>query len=791
MGRTKMTARRRPHTGPSRTIGYYPNPRQDGSSKENQDDDQLGPVVSRANLAASITSDLNELPDDLIDFVYENSTPPPHKKQKFNHAQTLADDDLSAFLGGDGEPNLSYVVVNKCVWDIECSSSKLSELKTPTTRRFVEPWIPFNRVTEKAESMWIQNETRRTIFHARLPENENLRKDVLIALNVFRYAKKWRKEEGKLCTEFAVQLIHKNGTDIVRLMLAIKWNTTNSPHSAISGPKRTKALNEVMNTYFPDSNVQKGDAWSPQDFYQSAHSPEKIDPVSDSLMVPEIESELYPFQKRTVRWLLKREGYEWSSASKSVVPYTTPEPPLPLSFISVTDVTGRKCYVSHLYALVTLDLEPFHALERDCLGGILAEEMGLGKTVEMVALVSLNRRPKTEIAQVYDSFTDTHVRQIATTLIIAPPAISQQWISEINKHAPHLKVVNYQGTTASQDMTAPELEDYLASADIVVSTYNVLASEIFFTQLNPEKSLRRAPKYPRPKSPLMTLQFFRVVMDEAQMIENGVSNAAVVARMVPRVNAWCVTGTPVRKDVTDLLGLLVFLRYEPLASTKHIWSSFTTTHKHDFRKLFSTIALRHSKMSVRDELKLPPQRRYVITMPFTAIEEQHYQGLFDEMCEEAGLDSQGAPLNDDWEMKDYADTMRGWLVRLRQAALHPEVGGRNRKALGHKDGPLRTVDQVLDVMIEQTDLTIRTEQRVLLAKKLKRGQLFENSPKVKEALEIWTLAASEAHAIVEENRQLVSEELSRGLSNENSTGKKLKFASGDDSEGSSGDETEE
>jgi len=94
------------------------------------------------------------------------------------------------------------------------------------------------------------------------------------------------------------------------------------------------------------------------------------------------------------------------------------------------------------------------------------------------------------------------------------------------------------------------------------------------------------------------------------MIESGVSNAAIVARMIPRINAWCVTGTPVRKDVNDLLGLLVFLRYEPYASVKHIWAGLISSHKYEFRKLFGKLALRHSKKSVRDELKLPAQRRY-------------------------------------------------------------------------------------------------------------------------------------------------------------------------------------
>ena len=127
-------------------------------------------------------------------------------------------------------------------------------------------------------------------------------------------------------------------------------------------------------------------------------------------------------------------------------------------------------------------------------------------------------------------------------------------------------------------------------------------------------SLYRAavlPATPLTENEILTGCRFRVCIDEAQMIESGVSNAAIVARMIPRVNAWCITGTPVRRNVNDLLGLLIFLRCEPYASTKHVWSSLISAYKFDFRRLFGSLALRHSKQSVRDELKLPAQRRYV------------------------------------------------------------------------------------------------------------------------------------------------------------------------------------
>jgi len=148
-------------------------------------------------------------------------------------------------------------------------------------------------------------------------------------------------------------------------------------------------------------------------------------------------------------------------------------------------------------------------------------------------------------------------------------------------------------------------------------------------------------------------------------------------------------------------------------------------------------------------------------MPFTPIEEQYYQSLFQEMCDACGVDLQGAPLTDYWDPNSHliVERMRRWLARLRQSALHPEIGVGNRRALGRKDGPLRTVDQVLETMLEQTELNIRSDQRSLFISRLKRGQLFENSPRVKEASAIWKHVIEDANAIVFECRQQLQREI--------------------------------
>ena len=171
--------------------------------------------------------------------------------------------------------------------------------------------------------------------------------------------------------------------------------------------------------------------------------------------------------------------------------------------------------------------------------------------------------------------------------------------------------------------------------------------------------------------------------------------------------------------------------------------------------LFNRILLRHTKRAVRAELELPAQNRYVVTMPFTAIEEQHYRSQFEALTRNFGLDTNGAPLSPVWDPEDShtLDLMKRALAQLRQTVLHPELGpGRLRPAV-QKNKPLRSIEEVLDVMIEQSESMVRTEHRAYLATKLKRGQLLENSPRVKEALEIWAGAHKEIEALVSECRE--------------------------------------
>lgn len=520
--------------------------------------------------------------------------------------------------------------------------------------------------------------------------------------------------------------------------------------------------------------------WTPREFYESVHVPQNTESASADIKLPDLVCELFPFQRRAVRWLLKREGMELQKDGKLTPIASTPHSAAPASFRKMQDCDGNTCYFSHLFMTITTSFSGLSDAAGYLRGGILAEEMGLGKTVEMIALITLNRR------QVMSNFDADGLRVSGATLIITPPAILDQWKHELEQHAPELKVHHYTGVKRGQEHADHLVIEEIADCDVVLTTYQVIAREIHYAGATPKRTLRHEKRFEPRKTPLVLISWWRVCLDEAQMIESGVSNAAKVARLIPRRNAWAVTGTPLRKNIDDLFGLFLFLHYRPFSDSNPLWNRLFSKFGPVLKTIINSITLRHSKDHVRNELRLPPQKRIVITTPFTAVEEQHYGQLFEEMCEQCGLDATGAPLRGDWDPNDLTviDKMRIWLTRLRQTCLHPEVSGSNRRALGSNNGPLRTVDEVLEVMIENNDTAIRADERALLLSQLRRGQLLENAKRRKESLALWQAALDHSTKLVEDSReQLRLQRLkSKGVPHDGKNSAEIADLSDEDSE---------
>ncbi len=618
--------------------------------------------------------------------------------------------------------------------------------------------------------------TRCNAFQCVLHLSHSFSDAALAALAVLDHSREDNTQEGALTVLTTISLNKRDTMHHMHFTLTVKFNTATYTLRNAKQRGLSQRILDVLGIDGPKQSLAGQHApLSPSAFYQAASMPDR-DSFNDLSAVPihGLETTLYPFQRRAVQWLLMMEHVKYDGLGTDGMLQLTehpqlPKSALPFSFSSLNDVDDQQFYISDLYHIVTRNITPFQETENSMRGGILAEEMGLGKTVEIISLILTHKRgphPATEI----DTHTNRVVHPTGATLIVTPDTLQNQWLSEFRKHAPSLLVMNYPGMRVWSKDKSLNVEQQgeslvarciskLANCDVIITTYGVLQAELHYAVTPPERSMRYEKRHERYTSPLVQIGWWRICLDEAQQIDSGVSSAAKVACLLPRVNAWAVTGTPVKDDPNDLWGLLLFLRYEPFVSYQVIWKALLQTHKSLFGPLFKRIAIRHCKRAVRDELKLPSQKRYVVTMPFTAIEEHHYQSQFKALVARAGLSEQGTPITADWDPDDpfVVDFMKKALASLRQTILHPELGsGTAAKVIAYK-----TLAEHLETMIEHSEASIKSHQRSYLIVKLNKGQLLENTPRVKEALQIWDEVRKEVEPIVLEAR----EELERALEN--------------------------
>ena len=161
---------------------------------------------------------------------------------------------------------------------------------------------------------------------------------------------------------------------------------------------------------------------------------------------------------------------------------------------------------------------------------------------------------------------------------MTPPSLAGQWKEEFEKHAPSLKVLVYDGwskvkvpiTKREVDLqrlqngkpakvpknkgkkakgkaaagdamdvdseaipsssssindensgSVIEWPDFVHGYDVVITTYQTLRSDLYVAHPGPERPRRTTVVYDRPRSPLVMVEWKRVVMDEVQMVGGG------------------------------------------------------------------------------------------------------------------------------------------------------------------------------------------------------------------------------------------------------------------------------
>lgn len=316
-------------------------------------------------------------------------------------------------------------------------------------------------------------------------------------------------------------------------------------------------------------------------------------------------------------------------------------------------------------------------------GGVLADEMGMGKTIQTIALFmsDLKKRPN---------------------LVVGPTVALMQWKHEIESHTKEgmLKVLLFHG--ANRASTAKELEKY----DVILTSYAVLES----VYRKERYGFKRVNGVVKQKSPLHAVNFYRVVLDEAHNIKDRTSGTAKAANQLQCQKRWCLSGTPLQNRIGEMYSLIRFLKLDPFykyfctkcecSSSEWMFSNsrhcdqcghspmlhtnffnhfmLKNIQKHgmqgdglisfqNLRLLLKHVMLRRTKLERADDLGLPPRIVEIRKDCFNEEEKDLYSSLYsDSKRKFNAYVAEGVVLN------NYANIFT-LITRMRQLADHPDL----------------------------------------------------------------------------------------------------------------------
>jgi SNF2 family DNA or RNA helicase len=244
-------------------------------------------------------------------------------------------------------------------------------------------------------------------------------------------------------------------------------------------------------------------------------------------------------------------------------------------------------------------------------GGILADMMGLGKTLSILSLIANTMDEAKQFSLTEAAVDAVEIeRNVKTTLIICPKSVMSNWEKQIKDHTKRksLTFYVYHGPSRNRD------GDELAKYDIVLTTYNTASSD-FLDQGNGRNSLSY-------------IQWFRIVLDEGHQIRNQSTKISQACCALSAQRRWVVTGTPVQNKLDDLGSLFRFLRIKPFDDkdswARYILAPFRNGNEQilqGFRLLVDSITLRRQK----DKIDLKKRNESVMLLEFSERESVIYR----------------------------------------------------------------------------------------------------------------------------------------------------------------------
>ncbi|RAL06273.1 DNA repair protein RAD16 [Aspergillus ibericus CBS 121593] len=319
-------------------------------------------------------------------------------------------------------------------------------------------------------------------------------------------------------------------------------------------------------------------------------------------------------------------------------------------------------------------------------GGLLGDEMGMGKTIQAVSLL----------------MSDYPVGR--PSLVVVPPVALMQWQSEIKEYTNgQLNVLIYHNSNPKVKLLSKDdLQDY----DVIMISYSGLES----IHRKEWKGWNRHDGIVKEDSIIHSIHYHRLILDEAHSIKQRTTS---VARACFALNAnykWCLSGTPVQNRIGEFFSLLRFLQVRPFAcyfckqcqcqqlhwsqdaekrctECKHSGFSHVSVFNQEIlnpiterdnaharkealsklRLITDRIMLRRVKRDHTASMELPPKRVVLHNEFFGEIERDFSRSIMTNSARQFDTYvSRGVMLN------NYANIF-GLIMQMRQVANHPDL----------------------------------------------------------------------------------------------------------------------
>ncbi|KZT19055.1 hypothetical protein NEOLEDRAFT_1142558 [Neolentinus lepideus HHB14362 ss-1] len=292
-------------------------------------------------------------------------------------------------------------------------------------------------------------------------------------------------------------------------------------------------------------------------------------------------------------------------------------------------------------------------------GALVADSMGLGKTLTMLALI-------------LDTRQDIPPEHSKSTLIVVPLSVLSNWEKQIQDHVVEGALRYYVYYGASRSITPDQLKQF----DVVITTYQVVTKE----HAESGSPGATGQKRKRSEKGLFDVPWKRIILDEGHSIRNPRTKMAKAVCGLDAHRRWVLSGTPIINSPRDLGSILTFLRICRPMDNEDFFKRLLLRPLKDgspsgaelLRALMSQICIRRTK-EMRDSegnylVPLPPVEMIMVPVTlhedaktlYDAVDEVSRQRVERFMDREGGLHGVAIHSN-----------VLSMLTRLRQLALHP------------------------------------------------------------------------------------------------------------------------